>query len=136
VRLSRSDAKGQCKQLRITRRVDGWYALLVCETPKPEPMPSTGQTVGVDVGITSFATLSNGEEIDNPRHLKSALDKLQRQQRRLSRRQKGSKRRAKQRIKRLKGRRQDTLVRFAVDVVTGKRCRSLFVSTNAKSADL
>jgi putative transposase len=62
-------------------------------------MPPTGQTVGVDVGITSFATLSNGKEIDNPRHLKSALDNLQRQQRRLSRRQKGSKRRAKQRIK-------------------------------------
>jgi putative transposase len=98
VRLSRP-IEGKCKQLRITRRVDGWYALIVCEAPKPEPMPSTGQTVGVDVGITSFATLSNGEEIDNPRHLNSALDNLQRQQRGLSRRQKGSKRRAKQRIK-------------------------------------
>src|SRR5215475_598081 len=98
VRLSRP-IEGQCKQLRITRRVDGWYALLVCETPKPEPMPPTGRTVGVDVGISSFATLSNGEEIENPRHLKSALENLQRQQRRLSRRQKGSKRRAKQRIK-------------------------------------
>src|SRR5262245_25250266 len=51
------------------------------------------------IGIISFATLSNGEEIENPRHLKSALENLQRQQRRLSRRQKGSKRRAKQRIK-------------------------------------
>src|SRR5262245_15547705 len=98
LRLSRP-IEGQCKQLRITRRVDGWYALLVCEMPKPEPMPPTGQTVGVDVGISSFATLSNGEEIENPRHLKSALDNLQRQQRRLSRRQQGSKRRAKQRIK-------------------------------------
>jgi putative transposase len=98
VRLSRPIV-GQCKQLRITRRVDSWYALLVCETPKPKALPPTGQTVGVDVGITSFATLSNGEELDNPRHLKSALDNLQRQQRRLSRRQKGSKRRAKQRIK-------------------------------------
>jgi putative transposase len=98
VRLSRP-IEGQCKQIRITRRVDGWHVLLVCEIPKPEPLPPTGQTVGVDVGITSFATLSNGEEIENPRHLKSALDNLQRQQRRLSRRQKGSERRAKQRIK-------------------------------------
>src|SRR5262249_27897406 len=98
VRLSRP-IEGQCKQLRITRRVDGWYVLLVCEAPKPEPMPTTGQTVGVDVGISSFATLSNGEEIENPRHLKSAMDDLQRQQRRLSRGQKGSKGRAKQRIK-------------------------------------
>ena len=40
VRLSRP-IEGQCKQLRITRRVDGWYVLLVCEAPKPEPMPTT-----------------------------------------------------------------------------------------------
>jgi len=53
VRLSRP-IEGQCKQLRITRRVDGWYVLLVCEAPKPEPMPTTGQTVGVDVGGTIF----------------------------------------------------------------------------------
>jgi putative transposase len=53
----------------------------------------------VDVGISSFATLSTGEEIENPRHLKNALDNLQRQQRRLSRKKKGSKRRARQRIK-------------------------------------
>ncbi len=76
VRLSRP-IEGQCKLLRITRRVDGWYALIVCETPKPEPIPPTGQTVGVDVGIASFATLSNGEEIANPRHLKNALDNSQ-----------------------------------------------------------
>jgi putative transposase len=98
VRLSRP-IEGQCKQLRITRRVDGWYVLLVCEMSKPGPLPKTGKTVGVDVGVTSFATLSNGEEIENPRHLKNALDNLQKQQRRLSRRKKGSKRRAKQRIK-------------------------------------
>ena len=36
----------------------------------PEALPPTGQTVGVDVGISAFATLSSGEEIENPRHLK------------------------------------------------------------------
>jgi len=54
---------------------------------------------GVDVGIASSATLPNGEEIENPRHLESALENLQRRQRRLSRKKKRSKRRAKQRIK-------------------------------------
>jgi putative transposase len=98
VRLSRP-IEGRCKQLRITRRIDGWYALIVCEIPKPAPLPPTGQTVGVDVGISSFATLSTGGEIENPRHLKNALDNLKRQQRRLSRKKKGSKRRAEQRIK-------------------------------------
>jgi putative transposase len=97
VRLSRP-IEGQCKQLRITHRVDGWYALIVCEIPKPAPLPPTGQTVGVDVGVTSFATLSTGEEIENPRHLKNAMDNLKRQQRWFSRKKKGSKRRAKQRI--------------------------------------
>src|SRR5215475_3646768 len=98
VRLSRQ-IEGQCKQLRITRRIDGWYALIVCEAPKPAPLPRTGQTVGVDVGITSFATLSTGEEVENPRHLKNAMDNLKRRQRWLSRKKKGSKRRAEQRIK-------------------------------------
>jgi len=54
---------------------------------------------GVEVGIASFAILSNGEEIENPRHLETALENLQRQQRRLSRKKKGSKRRARLRIK-------------------------------------
>jgi len=153
VRLSRP-IEGQCKLLRITRRVDGWYALIVCETPKPEPMPPTGQTVGVDVGIASFATLSNGEEIANPRHLKNALDNLKRQQRRLSRKKKGSKRRAKQRIKvaeaHLKVARcrkdfhhkvsTDLVRRFdaitAAIAVIDKRCRLRFVYTNAPSVGL
>jgi putative transposase len=98
VRLSRP-IEGKCKQLRITRRVDGWYVLIVCELSKPEPLPKTRKTVGVDVGVSNFATLSNGEEIENPRHLKNALSNLQRQQRRLSRKKKGSRRRAKQRVK-------------------------------------
>ena len=98
VRLSRP-IEGKCNQIRIKRRADGWYAFIVCEIPKPKPLPQTGQTVGVDVGIASFATLSSGEEIENPRHLKNALDNLKRQQRRLSRKKKGSKRRARQKIK-------------------------------------
>src|SRR5262249_32206619 len=80
-------------------RADGWYALLVCEVPKPAPLPATGETVGVDVGIKSFATLSTGEEIANPRHLKQAADQLAREQRRLSRKVKGSHNRRKARGK-------------------------------------
>ncbi|MBO0858916.1 MAG: transposase [Chloracidobacterium sp.] len=98
VRLSRP-VEGRCRQLRITRRADGWYVLLVCEIPKPEPLPPTGQTVGVDVGIKSFATLSTGEEIANPRHLKQAATQLAREQRRLSGKVKGSQNRKKARGK-------------------------------------
>lgn len=89
VRLSRP-IEGTVRQLRITRRADGWYALLVCRLPRPAPLPATGLTVGVDVGLTSFATLSNGKQIDNPRYLKAAEERLKKEQRRLSRKQKGS----------------------------------------------
>jgi putative transposase len=98
VRLSRL-VEGRCKQLRITRRADGWYALLVCEIPKRAPRAFTGETVGVDVGIKSCATLSTGEEIANPRHLKQAADPLAREQRHLSRKVKGSRNRKKARGK-------------------------------------
>lgn len=98
VRLSRP-LEGRCKQLRITRRADGWYALLVCELPKPEPLPKTGQAVGVDVGLTHFASLSTGEKIENPRYLKQASDALTKAQRRLSKKKKGSRNRVKARQK-------------------------------------
>lgn len=98
VRLSRP-IEGRCVQLRITRRADGWFALLVCEIAKPEPLPKTGKSIGVDVGVKSFATLSNGETIENPRHLNNASENLTKLQRRLSRKKRGSKNRAKARKK-------------------------------------
>jgi len=98
IRLCRP-IEGQCKKLQIIRRADGWYVLLYCEIPKPEPLAQTGQTVGVDVGLKSFATLSTGEEIANPRHLKQAANQLAREQRRLSRKVKGSQNRKKARNK-------------------------------------
>jgi putative transposase len=98
VRLSRPP-EGTVKQLRITRRADGWYALLVCRINRPEPLPPTGLTIGVDVGLTHFATLSNGETVDNPRHQKRAEERLAKEQRRLSRKKKGSANRKKARGK-------------------------------------
>lgn len=98
VRLSRP-IEGTVKQLRVTRRANGWFALLVVEMPKPAPLPKTGLSVGVDVGIKEFATLSTGEAIANPRHLQQAADNLAKLQRRLSKKQKGSQNRKKARNK-------------------------------------
>jgi putative transposase len=56
---------------------------------------NTGSVVGIDLGIKSLATLSDGEVIPNPRHLKHRLKKLKRLQRVVSRRQKGGKNRKK-----------------------------------------
>ncbi|TGB13431.1 RNA-guided endonuclease TnpB family protein [Streptomyces sp. MZ04] len=62
-------------------------------------MPATDQTVGIDLGLTHFAVLSDGTKIDSPRFLRRAEKKLKKAQQDLSRKQKGSKNRAKARVK-------------------------------------
>jgi len=87
---------GTPKTCQIVRKADGWYAHIACETADA-PLPATGESVGVDVGIAHFATLSTGETIANPRHYRAAERRLRKAQRCVSRRVKGSKRRAKAR---------------------------------------
>jgi putative transposase len=90
VRLSRP-LEGKVKQLIITRRASGWFALLVCEVAKPDPLPKTGESCGLDVGLENFATLSNGEPpIDNPRYYRKAEEALKAQQRLVSRKKRRS----------------------------------------------
>ncbi|WP_330309843.1 MULTISPECIES: RNA-guided endonuclease TnpB family protein [unclassified Streptomyces] len=62
-------------------------------------MPDTDQTIGIDLGLTHFAVLSDGTKIDSPRFLRRAEKKLKKAQRELSRKQKGSKNREKARLK-------------------------------------
>ncbi|WP_329299494.1 transposase [Streptomyces sp. NBC_00659] len=62
-------------------------------------MPDTDHTIGIDLGLTHFAVLSDGTKIDSPRFLRRAEKKLKKAQRELSRKQKGSKNRAKARLK-------------------------------------
>ncbi|MFE7276754.1 RNA-guided endonuclease TnpB family protein [Streptomyces sp. NPDC057623] len=62
-------------------------------------MPETDRTIGIDLGLTQFAVLSDGTKIDSPRFLRRAEKKLKKNQRELSRKQKGSKNRAKARHK-------------------------------------
>ncbi|NEA64660.1 RNA-guided endonuclease TnpB family protein [Streptomyces sp. SID12488] len=62
-------------------------------------MPDTGRTIGIDLGLTHFAVLSDGTKIDSPRFLRRAEKKLKKAQRELSRKQKGSRNREKARLK-------------------------------------
>ncbi len=93
---------GTPKTCTITRRADGWYACIACDKitsdTEPELLPRTGESVGIDVGLESFATLSNGETIANPRLLRRAERQLKAAQRRVSRRKRGSERRKKARV--------------------------------------
>lgn len=65
----------------------------------PEARPNMGGTVGIDVGIKDFYSDSNGNVVGNPKYLEKSAKKLIREQRRLSRRQKGSSNRNKQRVR-------------------------------------
>ncbi|MFD7450899.1 RNA-guided endonuclease InsQ/TnpB family protein [Kitasatospora sp. NPDC059827] len=66
---------------------------------EPEHLPEVDAEVGIDLGLTTYAVLSDGSVIDNPRFLRKAEKKLKAAQRELSRKAKGSKNRAKARRK-------------------------------------
>lgn len=58
---------GTPKTVTLTRaRTGKWFAAFSCETDA-HPLPPTDYSAGVDVGLTTFATLANGDEIENPR---------------------------------------------------------------------
>lgn len=65
------------------------------EFPK-KPRMTEKTTVGIDLGIKYFATISDGRKIENPEFLNKSEEKLKREQRRLSRKKKGSNNRKKQ----------------------------------------
>lgn len=53
-----------------------WYIIFQLELPDPEPETSIGPAVGIDMGLLSFATLSTGQHIDNPRWFRASEEKL------------------------------------------------------------
>ena len=87
---------GPAKALRVVVRAGKWYAQLVVDDGLKEAVKRpVVSAVGVDVGLTHFATLSDGSTIENPRYYRKAEKKLATAQRVVSRRKKGSNRRRK-----------------------------------------
>jgi len=89
--------KGKVKTMTIKRnRAGQWFAVFACEVESPARIhPNIDKAVGIDVGIESFATLSSGIHIPNPRYLVKSEKKLKKLQRKVSRKVKGSKNRGK-----------------------------------------
>jgi putative transposase len=83
---------GAMKTVTLKRKAGHWYVCfsVACQ---PSPLPESHETVGLDVGLESFATLSDGTIIPNPRYFKTAQARLRRAQRRVARRKRGSHRR-------------------------------------------
>lgn len=91
--------EGTPKTAHLVLRADGhWYALIVCEMEPTNEHPATECThdaIGIDVGLKSFLTDSEGNTVENPRYYRKSQVILRRKQRALCRRKKGSHRRRK-----------------------------------------
>jgi putative transposase len=82
------EVPGTIKTLRLTRKAGKWYAVYACEV-EPEPLPATGSDVGIDVGLTSLLTTSDGEHVEHPAWYRRAQKRLRVAQRRVARRKQG-----------------------------------------------
>ena len=80
------ELKGRILNATIRKNPSGkFFVSILCEEEVPE-LPKTGLEIGIDLGITDFAILSNGQKIDNNRFTSKMEKTLKREQRKLSRR--------------------------------------------------
>jgi putative transposase len=86
--------KARILSATISREADRFYVSLTCEVERPDPKPkevrSEGDVVGIDLGLSSFATLSDGTRVEAPKPLAKRLRLLKRRSKQLSRKEKGS----------------------------------------------
>lgn len=90
--------KGIPKTATVSRtRTGKWYVSLACDEVEPVQLAPSDKQVGVDVGLTIFAYLSDGTRIENPRFFREEEQPLAKAQRKLSQEAKGSKKREQRR---------------------------------------
>lgn len=99
MKIKQSMEVGHINNVTIERTPTGKYFVVLNVDFEPQPMANIGGSIGIDVGIREFYSDSNGNEVNNPKYLEKSMRKLVREQRRLSRKQKGSNNRNKQRVK-------------------------------------
>jgi putative transposase len=88
------EVAGRVKTIQIKRQGRRWMLVLSCDDVPTNPLPSTGRQAGIDVGIVSFATTSDGEHVDNPRWARASAARLAAAQQRLQRARRGGRNRA------------------------------------------
>lgn len=107
--------RGEPKELRIKRVGGTWQCGFVCDIGQAPEKNAVSRAVGIDVGLTTLATLSDGGEIPNPRWTRQEADRLAAAGRSLSRKIRGSANRAKSRER----------LRRCHQRIAGKRCAYL-----------
>ena len=90
---------GKIKSATISKNPSGKYYISILVEQEIKELPKNEFAIGIDLGLTDFAITSDGVKYSNPRYLRKSLNKLAKEQRKLSRKKKGSKNRNKQRIK-------------------------------------
>lgn len=110
-------------QVTVSKDSAGRYFISILVEEQIKELPKNTNTVGIDAGLTTLATLSTGEKIANPRHEQRDRARLVKAQRDLSRKQKGSANRAKARLKvarihaRISDRRRDNLHKVTTKII-------------------
>lgn len=87
--------QGKILSGRVKEKNGNFYFIVTYEIPKPEPLNPPNDSVGIDFGFTTHATLSNGEIYETQGYFRKAERKLKMLQRRFARKAKGSKNRLK-----------------------------------------
>lgn len=99
VKIRQSMEVDKINNVTMERTPTGKYFAVLNVEFEPEPLINMGGLIGIDVGIKDFYSDSNGNVVSNPKYLEKSMRKLIREQRKLSRKQKGSNNRNKQRVK-------------------------------------
>ena len=84
--------KGRVKTITAKREGGRWYVMLSCDDVPAEPLEATGSSAGIDLGVVSFLTTSDGRHLLNPRHFGAAAERLAVAQQDLARKKRGSNR--------------------------------------------
>ncbi|MFF4778071.1 RNA-guided endonuclease InsQ/TnpB family protein [Microtetraspora fusca] len=86
---------GRVKTISVKREGSRWYVILSCDDVPAHALSATGAVVGLDMGVASLVTTSDGTHLANPRHLQASAGRLAAAQQTLARKKRGSKRRRK-----------------------------------------
>lgn len=99
VKIKQSMEVGKINNVTVERTPTNKYFVMLNVDFEPQPKQNMGGSIGIDVGIKDFYSDSNGNVVHNPKYLEKSMYKLAREQRKLSRKKKGSNNYEKQRIK-------------------------------------
>ncbi len=118
--------QGRILSASVVREANRWYVSLTVERERQDPMPVVGPSVGIDLGLMSFAVLSDGTALKSPRALERSLRRLRRLSQAQSRKRKGSQNQRKSALRlarlhrRIRCQRQDFLHKATTELARTK----------------